>query len=123
MRKLKLLTLLILSVAVLGVSCKKTTDDDNENQAPDNWEIFVYGLTGCGLCEDFENQLDKEKIPYTFYDINTNNEKRAEMMTKLDSAGIPSDSIHWPVVDVMVDSISHMFIQPKLEDIKPLIGR
>jgi len=112
----------LLAFIMLTFSCQKT--DDNQNEAPGNWEIIIYGLTGCHLCTDFEDDLKNENIPFTFYDIDTNNVKRAEMMSKLQAAGIPSDSIKWPVVDVMVDSISHMFIQPDYDkDIKTLIGK
>jgi len=116
----------VLSIVFIAIlittSCEKT--DDDQNKEPVNFEIFVYGLTGCHLCTDFEDALDQNNIPYIFYDIDTNNTKRAEMMSKLQVAGIPSDSIQWPVVDVMVDSISHMFIQPDYDtDVKPLIGK
>ena len=118
---IKLAVLVLIMGSLFTFSCKK--EEDPADTTPDKWEIFVYGITDCGLCTSFEDDLDKENIPYSFYDINTNNEKRAEMMLKLDAAGIPSDSIHWPVVDVMTDGVSHMFIQPDIDkDIKPLIG-
>ena len=104
------------------LACQKEEDPPPKDDVGE-WKIFVYGITDCGLCTNFEKDLDIENIPYSSYDINTNNEKRAEMMTKLEAAGISNDDIQWPVVDVMVDSISHMFIQPSLEnDVKPLIG-
>lgn len=113
--------LVLIISSLITISCKK--DEDPADTTPDNWEIFVYGITDCGLCTSFEADLDKENIPYSFYDINTNNEKRAEMMNKLGAAGIPSDSIQWPIVDVMVNNVSHMLIQPNLDkDVKPLIG-
>ncbi len=120
--KINLVILLLLLGSTLVFSCGKEEEDPADNK-PDQWEIIVYGITDCGLCTNFEDELDKEKIPYSFYDINTNNEKRAEMMLKLDSAGIASEDIHWPVVDVIVDHVTHMLIQPDLEkDVKPLIG-
>lgn len=122
MKKLISVLSIVFIAILITTSCEKT--DDNQGQEPVNFEIFVYGLTGCHLCTDFEDALDQDNIPYTFYDIDTNNTKRAEMMSKLQVAGIPSDSIQWPVVDVMVDSISHMFIQPDYDtDVKPLIGK
>jgi len=122
MRKIIYISTLIILFSAITFSCEKVID--NPDNTPDNWAIYIYGLTGCHLCTDFEDQLDQENIPYTFYDIDTNNVKRGEMMAKLQTAGIPSDSIQWPVVDVMVDSISHMFIQPDYDkDVKPLIGK
>jgi len=113
---------LLLLVGIFAYSCKKEETPPPDNK-PESWEIIVYGITECGLCTSFENQLDSENIPYTFYDINTNNEKRAEMMHKLDSVGVASEDIHWPVVDVIVEKVSHMLIQPDLDkDVKPLIG-
>ena len=121
MKKLISVLSIIFIAILITTSCEKK--GDNQDNEPVNFEIFVYGLTGCHLCTDFEDALDQDNIPYTFYDIDTNNTKRAEMMSKLQTAGIPSDSIQWPVVDVMVDSISHMFIQPDYQtEVKPLIG-
>lgn len=112
---------ILLLVSITSISCKKTDDDQNNPEV--NFKIFIYGLTGCHLCTDFEDDLNQNNISYTFYDIDSNNVKRAEMMNKLQIAGIPPDSIKWPVVDVMIDSLSHMFVQPDYEiDIKPLIG-
>ncbi len=114
--------LLLIIGSIFMFACQKEEDPPPKEEVGE-WEIIVYGITDCGLCTDFEDQLDKENIPYSFFDINTNNERRAEMMTKLAAAGISSDDIQWPIVDVMVDSISHMFVQPSLEnDVKPLIG-
>jgi len=121
-KRINIAILLLLLVGIFAYSCKKEEDPPPDNK-PENWEIIVYGITECGLCTSFEDQLDSENIPYTFYDINTNNEKRAEMMHKLDSVGVASEDIHWPVVDVIVEKVSHMLIQPDLDkDVKPLIG-
>ena len=121
-KRINIAILLLLLGSIFVYSCTKEEDPPPDNK-PDSWEIIVYGITDCGLCTSFEDKLDQEKIPYTFYDINDNNEKRAEMMHKLDSVGVASEDIHWPVVDVIVDHISHMLIQPDLDkDVKPLIG-
>lgn len=118
----KLSILLFVLASIFTFSCEKEEDTPPVNEVGE-WEIIVYKITDCGLCTNFEDDLNAENIPYTAYDINDNNVKRAEMMTKLGEAGIASEDIQWPVVDVMVDSVSHMFVQPNLEkNIKPLIG-
>jgi hypothetical protein len=118
----KLVVLLLVMGSMFAFACQKEEDPPPPEEVG-NWEIIVYKITDCGLCTNFEEDLDAAKIPYTAYDINTNNVKRAEMMVKLGEAGIQSEDIQWPVVDVMVDSVSHMFVQPNLEkDVKPLIG-
>jgi glutaredoxin len=124
MKKIFILSAIILmSGLILTTACSKD-EDTNENKEPDSWEVIVYGIPDCGLCSSFKDELDKENIPYTFYDINTNNEKRAEMMEKLTDAGYTSDDIAWPIVDVIVDGVTHIMIQPDIDkDIKPLIGR
>lgn len=118
----KLAILFLVMGSIFTFACNKEEDTPPVKEVGD-WEIIVYKITDCGLCTNFEDDLDAENIPYTAYDINTNNVKRAEMMTKLGEAGISSEDIQWPIVDVMVDSVSHMFVQANLErDVKPLIG-
>ncbi len=122
--KTKLLTPVILIIIVFTTlySCKKNKDGDNSE--PVNYNIYIYGITGCHYCTDFEDALKKDGVDYTFYDMDSNNVKRTEMINKLHAASIPENSIKWPVVDVMIDSISHMYIQPDyIKDVKPLIGK
>lgn len=113
---------LAIILAIMLFSCQK--QDDNQNNTSINFDIYIYGILDCHYCNDLENILDQNQIPYIFYDSESNNEKRAEMMAKMQAAGFPPDSIQWPVVDVMIDNISNIFIQPDYEtEIKPLIKK
>ena len=124
MKTLSGILAIILFLGILSSTACQKDDSQNDNvKKPESWEIIVYGIPDCGLCSSFKDALDQEGLPYTFYDINTNNEKRAEMMKKLTDAGYTSDDIHWPIVDVIVDGVTHIMIQPDIDkDIKPLIG-
>jgi len=114
--------LILIAVFITLFSCDKK-EEEPENTAPQSWGIIVYGVADCIYCSDFEQELDDENIAYTFYDINVDGVKRLEMLDKLAAAGIPNSSIKWPVVDVITDGVSHIFIRPSLEkDVKPLIG-
>lgn len=121
------LALIFIGFALLGiVACEKENvkDEDPEPEKPKKeWTIHVYGRPTCGYCSALKSGLDAESIPYLFYDIDTDNEKKSEMWAKLNAAGMGGGSVGLPVVDVVVDNVSHMFIRPNIEeDIKPLIA-
>ncbi len=102
-------------------SCSK--DEDKAEDPKPTWTIYIYGRPTCGICTAFKQSLDEESIPYTFYNVDDEPDKNAEMWQKLNDAGMGGGSVGLPVVDVMVDGVSHMFIRPDRDiDIKPLIG-
>jgi len=111
-------SLILLFIFILSFSSFKKTESEEKGKSPEQWEIIIYGISDCIYCTGLEDELDKENNPYTFYDINTNNAKRGEMLDKLAADGIPNSTIHWPVVNVITDGVSHIFIQPSLEDYK-----
>lgn len=116
--------ILILGISLAGiVSCEKEEDENTNDDPPEKeWTIFVYGRPTCGYCAALKTDLDNESIPYIFYDVDNEPDKNSEMWAKLNEAGMAGGSVGLPVVDVMVDNVTHMFIRPDLEtDIKPLI--
>lgn len=106
-------------------SCEKTDDTVVDDNTPPKkvWTIYVYGRPTCGFCSAFKQSLDDESIPYTWYDIDALPDKNTEMWQKLNDAGMGGGSVGIPVVDVMVDGVSNMFIRPDRDtDVKPLIA-
>jgi glutaredoxin len=111
-----LLSLFIISSFSI-VSCDKEEDNNNQTNEP-QWEMFVYGRPGCGLCTSFKDACDAEGLEYTFYDIDQDDTKKAEMWDKLNAAGMGGGSVTLPVVDVYVDGASNMFLNPSIEEVK-----
>ena len=118
--------LVILSVIAGSVSlnsCTKDEDDtSDDNTQQKNWTIYEYGRPSCGICMALKKDLEDAGIAFTFYNIDDEPDKNSEMWQKLNDAGLGGGSVGLPVVDVMVDGVSHVFIRPDLDtDIRPLI--
>lgn len=62
--------------------------------------IIVYGRENCGLTKRFRNQLNAERIRYTFYDVDIYANKSQEMFNKVDRFYPGVDTVKFPVVDV-----------------------
>ncbi|MCK5857328.1 MAG: glutaredoxin family protein [Bacteroidales bacterium] len=116
-----MITTLIGSLSVLS-SCKKSTDDEVKEEPPKKeWTILLYGRPSCGICSALKADLNSANIAFTEYDVDTQSDKNSEMWAKLSSIG-HTGSVGLPVVDVIVDGKSNVFIRPSVEvDIKPLI--
>jgi glutaredoxin len=125
MKTPKLLFVLMLLATALSIqlACEKEEQKDPDpDPVVKEWTIYVYGRPSCGFCSSFMNGLDAESIPYTFYNIDDEPDKNSEMWSKLNAAGMGGGSVGLPVVDVVVDGESHLFIRPNIgDDIKPLI--
>ena len=126
MRKFLLLIMLTTLIGGLSVmtSCKKSTEDDEkvkEEPPKKEWTILLYGRPSCGICSALKADLNAESIAFTEYDIDTQSDKNSEMWAKLSAIG-HTGSVGLPVVDVIVDGESNVFIRPSVaDDIKPLI--
>ena len=127
MRNFKIvLTLIILSTAIISTSCKKNEDKKVKELVPkynliDSYSIIIYGNTGCCYCDNLETALDENNITYTYYNISDNSDIMSEMYTKLRSIDYYDLNVNLPVVDVTTDS-THILIQPDFEtDVIPLI--
>ncbi|MCB1189882.1 MAG: hypothetical protein H7A23_18420 [Leptospiraceae bacterium] len=62
--------------------------------------IIIYGRETCGLTKRFRNQLETERIQYTFYDVDRYANKSQEMFTKVDRFYPGVETVKFPVVDV-----------------------
>jgi glutaredoxin len=123
----KLLTMFLFMAATISMvsltSCSKDDDNTDDNNTPQKtWTIYEYGRPSCGYCMALKQELEDANIAFTFYNIDDEPDKNSEMWQKLNDAGMGGGSVGIPVVDVMVDGVSHIFIRPDLDaDIRPLI--
>jgi glutaredoxin len=85
------LTILFLSASLLSFSQSKRAPEGKP-------ELIVYGVDDCHYCHDTRALLDKKKIPYVFYDIDKNVEKRQEMINELKAASMDLKNLNMPVV-------------------------
>ena len=61
--------------------------------------IIIYGSPDCHYCTASKNLLIEHKIPFVFFDIDTNKAALNEMLAKLKKANISLNNLGIPVVD------------------------
>ena len=61
--------------------------------------IIIYGSPDCHYCTASKNLLIEHKIPFVFFDIDTNKEALNEMLSKLKKANISLNNLGIPVID------------------------
>jgi glutaredoxin 3 len=61
--------------------------------------LLVYGSGECHHCIATKEYLEKNKIPFEFFDIDKNPEALKEMLTKLRAAHISTNNLQIPVID------------------------
>ncbi|HOW58747.1 MAG TPA: glutaredoxin domain-containing protein [Candidatus Omnitrophota bacterium] len=76
-----------------------------------NAYVTLYGMENCSACQKFKRALNKEKIPYTFKDINDAN-AQSEMYSRMEKAGLDTGYYLYPVVDVNGEVASY----PSVDD-------
>ncbi len=62
--------------------------------------ILVYGSPKCSNCTLFIRSMKSRKIAYTYYDVDEDTKRNAEMYAKLAAAGIDERKLAMPVVEV-----------------------
>ena len=63
-------------------------------------KLYLYGSEGCHTCTETKKFLEKNKIEYTFYDVDTNIEKQKEMIDYLRKSNISLKNLNLPAVRV-----------------------
>lgn len=61
-------------------------------------KLYLYGSDGCHTCTETKKFLEKNKIEYTFYDVDTNFEKQREMIDYLRKSNISLKNLNLPAV-------------------------
>jgi glutaredoxin len=80
-------------------------------------KIMMYGSETCYYCKAMRKNLDSEKIPYTYYDVNKDSAKNREMWAKVQTVGKFS-SITFPIMDID----GKVLISPKFPEVKALLA-
>lgn len=93
----KLVFLLVLFV--LHISGNAQTINKPEPVIEKSKTIIIYGSPDCHYCIASKNLLIENKIPYVFFDIDTNKEALNEMLAKLKKANISLNNLGIPVID------------------------
>lgn len=62
-------------------------------------QIIVYGSDSCHYCTDTKKFLKKNGVSFIYYDVDQNQPKLNEMITKLLKNQISLDNVSLPVID------------------------
>lgn len=76
--------------------------------------IIMYGRDGCGVCRAMRKNLDREGIAYTFYDVDANGKKSAEMWQKVHDSYPDTKNVRFPVMDIY----GLILIGPSFEEVR-----
>lgn len=87
--------------------------------ANDRPKILIYGSNGCGFCNAMRKSLNKDKIHFTFYDVNSNNAKNSEMWKKVRTLNPKAASTKFPVMDIN----GKIMIRPTYKQVKALVSK
>jgi len=90
---------LLFALFVFCISGKAQTNTRSEPAVEKTKTIIVYGSPDCHYCIATKNLLNEHKIPFVFYDIDTNKEALNEMLVKLKKANISTNNLGIPVID------------------------
>ena len=61
--------------------------------------IIIYGSDTCHYCLETKEFLKTNNVAFLYHDIDKNEEKLTEMLSKLQNNGISTSNIQLPVVD------------------------
>ena len=84
--------LAVLSLSALG--CPIPPEDFGD------YTILVYGRPACGFCSALRGELDRRDVEYTYYDIDVDDQARAEMFRRVLEQYPDIINVPLPVVDV-----------------------
>jgi len=62
--------------------------------------VTVYSIPSCPKCAAAKALLKRKQIPFNEVDVRESKENEQEVLQKLEKAGIPSDSIMMPILDI-----------------------
>jgi glutaredoxin 3 len=89
----------IFFLAILFQSNCKESNTLKQVNKEEEVILFVYGSDTCHYCLDTKTYLNENKIKYIYYDIDKNQEKLNEMITKLRANKISLSNLSLPVID------------------------
>jgi arsenate reductase-like glutaredoxin family protein len=108
--KLRLFAFMLIITTVM-ISGYHLSADNNVN-------IIVYGTKVCGLCAAMERNLNLEKIPYVFHDLNADESKNRGMWGKLTRQHGNMKNVRLPIMEID----GKIYISPKFTEVKALFA-
>ena len=89
----------IFFLAILFQSNCKESNSIDQIQPEKQINLIVYGSDTCHYCLDTKTYLNENNIKYIYHDIDKNQEKLNEMITKLRANNISLSNLSLPVID------------------------
>jgi glutaredoxin 3 len=90
---------LLFVLFVLHINGNAQTTTKSEPVVEKAKAIIIYGSPDCHYCIASKNLLIEHKIPFVFFDIDTNKDALNEMLAKLKKANISLNNLGIPVID------------------------
>jgi glutaredoxin len=117
MKKFKIFSLaLLLLIGFQQCMVDGNSAGESTEVAVTQKTIIVYGSDECQHCVDFKKQLDDAGLEYTFHDLEKDQSKVNEMLTKVQRTGYRGN-ISYPVVDVG----GQIVISPRFENFRKML--
>lgn len=94
---------LVLILALGNVSYAQVAENslnDKLTIQENSQKIIIYGSDTCHYCIDTKKYLKEKNVDFIYYDVDINLLKQREMLVKLNNAGISTDYLSLPVVDL-----------------------
>ncbi len=60
--------------------------------------VIMYSTPTCGFCRMAKSYFDKNKIPFTEYNVAVNSEKAQEMVRKSGQMGVPVIDVNGKII-------------------------
>lgn len=98
MKRLISILTVIITVGYLVYSQAIVPNSSDANQKKIE-KIIVYGSDSCHYCTDTKKFLKKNGVSFIYYDVDQNQPKLNEMITKLLKNQISLDNVSLPVID------------------------
>ena len=76
-----------------------STSDQSVDSEVEIRNIIIYGSKTCPHCVTFIQKMDREGIPYTFREVDNDDQNYQEMIDKIKSINFKG-YVNYPVVDV-----------------------
>ena len=89
----------IIVLFVLYSNANAQTNPKSEPVVEKTKTIILYGSPDCHYCIASKNLLIEHKIPFVFFDIDTNKDALNEMLAKLKKSNISLNNLGIPVID------------------------
>ena len=75
--------------------------------------VIVYSISNCPKCSAAKALLKRKEIAFEDFNVQENKEKKQELVQKLENAGISTDEISAPILDIG-GTIIHGFDKEKI---------